>query len=124
MKVKVVEECKILFWSLSVCKFGPCKLRQPEQKEEVEKVKPVSLVDPLSKVPIPFKIWSFLFTYSQYMRPEQVVFDAGRRQVVLPLLSTSLCATPDVTILPPLPTNTSFAGRCLSDQNPMLLAQT
>ena len=37
-------------------------------------------------------------------------------------LETSLRATPDVTILPPLATNTSFAGPRLSDQNPMLLA--
>ena len=109
------------------CKLGLClKLRQPEQVKEEEKVKPAgrSLVRQLSKVPISCKIGSFLFTYSQHMKPEQVVFEAGRRQVVLPLLSTSLRATPDVTILPPLPTNTSFAGRCLSDQNPMLLAQS
>ena len=99
-------------------------MRQPEQVEEVEEVKLASRVGQLSKVSISRKIGSFWFTYSQHMKPEQVVFEAGRRQVVLPLLSTSLCATPDVTILPPLPTNTSFAGRCLSDQNPMLLAQS
>lgn len=90
--------------------------------EEVEKVKLLSLINFL-KILFHAKLGPFC-SLSQHMKPEQVVFEAGRRQVVLPLLSTSLRATPDVTILPPLPTNTSFAGRCLSDQNPMLLAQS